>query len=148
MLTESRFRRVVFLSALYDLVVTLPFATPWSFAFAQSQLSQLNQALGGVALAPFEVLPTLFACLMGSLVVVWSVLRLSDPQPRFGRFDAAGRVLFSTWMAWALLHAELPLIWLFLVPESGFAIAQALPFRRTRREVGAGHGAGAITMRA
>ncbi|WP_341677148.1 hypothetical protein [Niveibacterium sp. SC-1] len=147
MLSETRFRRLVFLSALYDLVVTLPFATPWSVAFVRGQLSQLNQILGGSPLAPLDVLPTLFACLMGSIVIVWSVLRLSDPQPRFGRFDAATRALFSTWMLWALMHADLPLLWLFLIPESGFAIAQALPIRTTRREQSE-PGRGATTMHA
>lgn len=44
----------------------------------------------------------LLANLMGSIVCVWSLLRIRDPQPAFGRYDALGRFLFATWMAYAL----------------------------------------------
>lgn len=67
---------------------------------------------------------------MGSIVLVWSVLRIRDPQPRLGRYDAAGRLLFSAWMAWALAVTGEPLIWLFLLPEAAWCIVQCLPVRR------------------
>lgn len=126
----TTYRRIVRASAIYDLLVTAPFATPWTFALAYGHLQALNTALGGAPLPAFAPLHVLFACLMGSLVLVWAVLRIRDPQPRFGRYDGAARFLFATWMAWALALSNTPLLWLFLVPEALWGIVQWLPLRR------------------
>jgi hypothetical protein len=129
MLASSTFRKIVLGSAVYDLLVTAPFATPWSFAFAHHQLDGINQQLGGTALPAFAPFHVLFACLLGSVVLVWALLRISDPQQRFGRFDGVARLLFSTWMIWALAVTGAPLLWLFIVPELAFGVAQWLPVR-------------------
>lgn len=126
-LSASTFRKIVWASALYDLIVTAPFATPWTFALSHGQLGAINVALGGTALPPFAPFHVLFACLLGSVVLVWSVLRLRDPQPRFGRYDGAARMLFSTWMVWALAQTGAPLLWLFLLPEFAWGVAQWWP---------------------
>ena len=91
----AHFRHIVRASAIYDVLATAPFATPWTFAWNWQQLSALNVRLGGVVLMPFDVYPTLIACLMGSLVLVWSALRVATPEARLGRFDGAARFLFS-----------------------------------------------------
>ncbi|MBV6324718.1 hypothetical protein [Duganella violaceipulchra] len=129
MLASSTFRKIVLGSAIYDLIVTAPFATPWSFAYARTQLDDINRLLGGAALPAFEPFHVLFACLLGSVVLVWSLLRISDPQQRFGRFDGLARLLFSTWMTWTLAVTGAPLLWLFIVPEMAFCVAQWLPVR-------------------
>jgi len=126
-LSESAYLRLVRASALYDLLLTAPFATPWSFQFAHAQLSALNQALGGAALPVFDPFHVLFACLMGSVVLVWSLLRLRRPTPTLGRHDALARLLFALWMAWALAASGAPLLWLFLLPECAWGLAQWLP---------------------
>jgi hypothetical protein len=128
--SATQFRRVVRASAVYDLVVTAPFATPWSFALAFGQLSTVNQALGGQPLPAFEPLQTLFALLMGSVVLVWSVLRLRRPTTSLGRHDAAARLLFSVWMAWAWSRSQAPVLLLFLLPEACWAVAQAWRVRQ------------------
>ncbi|XJN70511.1 hypothetical protein ACHMW6_22785 [Pseudoduganella sp. UC29_106] len=69
----------------------------------------------------------MFACLLGSVVLVWSVLRLRDPQPLYGRYDGTARFMFSTWMAWALAQTGAPMLWLFLVPEISWGVAQWYP---------------------
>ncbi|ELX09627.1 hypothetical protein Jab_2c17050 [Janthinobacterium sp. HH01] len=130
MLAPATFRKIVLGSAIYDLIVTAPFATPWSFAFARTQLDDINQQLGGAALPLFEPFHVLFACLLGSVVLVWALLRISDPQQRFGRFDGVARLLFSTWMIWTLSVTGAPLLWLFIVPEMAFCVAQWLPVHR------------------
>ncbi|CAM4173549.1 hypothetical protein [Roseateles saccharophilus] len=122
--STARFLRVVWLSALYDLVVTAPFATPWTFELSRAQLSAVNQSLGGPALPGFATVQTLFALLMGSLVLVWAVLRLRGATLRLGRYDAAGRLLFSLWMGWAWAQGGLPVLALFLVPELAWAVLQ------------------------
>lgn len=123
--SPARFQRIVWFSALYDLIVTAPFATPWTFELNRAQLSTLNQALGGQPLPAFDAFQTLFALLMGSLVLVWSALRLRGPTVQFGRYDAAGRALFATWMTWAWLQTGAPVLLLFIVPEVSWAVVQA-----------------------
>lgn len=127
MLSVSAFRRVVRASAIYDVFMIAPFTTPWTFLLMREHLSALNVGLGGVPLPDFGPFHLLISSLLGSVVMVWSVLRMLDPQPRFGRFDAAARYLFSTWMGWALLVTGQPLLWLFLVPELAWGLAQSLP---------------------
>jgi len=129
MLAPATFRKIVLGSAVYDLLVTAPFATPWSFAFAHARLDGINQQLGGAVLPAFAPFHVLFACLLGSVVLVWALLRISDPQQRFGRFDGVARLLFSTWMTWTLAVTGAPLLWLFILPELAFGVAQWLPVR-------------------
>jgi hypothetical protein len=123
--SPAQFRRVVQASAAYDLVVTAPFATPWTFAIAFGHLSTVNQTLGGQPLPTFAPMHLLFALLMGSVVLVWSVLRLRGPTTQLGRYDAAARALFSLWMAWAWMHTGEPVLLLFLLPEAAWAVLQA-----------------------
>jgi hypothetical protein len=130
MLSVSAFRRVVRASAIYDVLMTAPFTTPWTFLLLREHLNDINVGLGGAPLPLFEPLHLLISSLFGSVVMVWSVLRMLDPQPRFGRYDAAARFLFSTWMAWALLVTGQPVLWLFLVPELAWGLAQSLPLHR------------------
>ncbi|MEG0884467.1 MAG: hypothetical protein RSH52_24845 [Janthinobacterium sp.] len=130
MLSVSAFRRVVRASAIYDVFMIAPFTTPWTFLLMREHLNTLNLALGGAPLPVFGPFHLLISSLLGSVVMVWSVLRMLDPQPRFGRYDAVARYLFSTWMAWALLVTGQPLLWLFLVPELAWGLAQSLPLQR------------------
>jgi hypothetical protein len=125
--SRSAFLTIVRASAAYDLLLTAPFATPWTFALAHAHLSAVNQSLGGDALPDFGPFHVLFACLMGSIVLVWSVLRLRAASVTLGRYDGVGRFLFSSWMAWTLAASGAPLLWLFLVPEFCWGVAQWLP---------------------
>ena len=131
--SPATFRRIVQASAVYDVLATAPFATPWTFAWDWRQLSELNARLGGSSLAPLAVLPTLIAALLGSLVLVWSALRIARPEVRLGRYDGATRFLFSAWMAWALHATGEPLLWVFLVPEFAWGVVQWWPVSREAR---------------
>jgi len=126
-LSRPASRPLVRASALYDLFLTAGFATPWTFALVHGHLSGLNVAMGGAALPAFTPFHMLFACLMGSIVLVWSVLRILEPTTRLGRFDGTGRFLFSLWMAWCLYVTGEPLLWLFIVPEFAWGVAQWWP---------------------
>jgi hypothetical protein len=125
----SNFTRLVRASGVYDVLVTAAFATPWSFALVHSKLSGINQALGGNALPVFAPFHVLFACLLGSVVLVWSLLRIADPQQRFGRYDGAARMMFATWMVWALSSTGEPVLWIFILPELAWGVAQWWPVR-------------------
>jgi hypothetical protein len=121
------YSKIVRASAAYDLLLTAPFATPWSFAWLHQSMSAINQSLGGAALPAFEPFHVLMACLMGTVVLLWSALRLIEPGVRLGRFDATGRFLFATWMTWALLTTGAPVLWLFLIPEFAWGVVQWWP---------------------
>ena len=129
MFSLTAFRRLVRASAIYDVLMTGAFVTPWTLPLLREQLSDINVKLGGAPLPEFAQFHLLIGCLLGSVVLVWSVLRIVDPQPRFGRYDAAARYLFSLWMGWALLVTGEPLLWLFIVPELAWGVAQSLPLR-------------------
>ncbi|MGZ3416850.1 MAG: hypothetical protein ACXVEF_16505 [Polyangiales bacterium] len=118
--------RIVFASALYDLIVTAPFATPWTAQHSFGMLGRAHAALGlsGVVPSLSDPFALLFANLMGSIVVVWSVVRLLSPTPRLGAADTAGRALFSLWMAFALAHGASSILVGFLVLEIAWAIVQ------------------------
>ena len=134
MWTSTQYRRLVKGSAWYDLIVTAAFVTPWSFVALHGVLSSVSQAfnLSG-ELPPFEPMHMLMANLLGSIVCVWAVLRIRDPQQVYGRYDAVGRFLFSAWLLYALLHGASSLLVIFLVFELAWGVAQVLPVRTSSR---------------
>lgn len=119
-------RRVVRASALYDLVVTAAFATPWTAAHALGIVADVHRTLGLDGALPVVEDPftMLFANLLGSIVVVWSVIRLLRPTALLGAGDTVGRLLFSAWFAWALLEGASTVLVGFLVLEIGWGLAQ------------------------
>ncbi|HWV09227.1 MAG TPA: hypothetical protein VN156_06780 [Pseudomonas sp.] len=138
MWTPERYRRLVRASGWYDLLVTIAFVTPWSFAALHGALQLISRSLDlPGTLPPFEPMHMLMANLMGSIVCVWSVLRIRHPQILFGRYDAVGRLLFATWQAYALSQGATVLIAVFLVLELAWCIAQLLPVRGAQQPVAA-----------
>jgi len=130
MWTSLQYRRVVLGSAWYDLIVTAAFATPWTFAFLHAWLLGMTRMLDLPGeLPPFEPMHLLIANLFGSIVCIWAVLRIRDPQRLYGRYDAVGRLLFATWMSYGLLHGGSALVWIFLFFELIWAVVQMMPVR-------------------
>jgi hypothetical protein len=124
----EQYRRVVRASGWYDLIITAAFATPWSFMALHGVLSTLSQALNlRGELPPFEATHMLMANLLGSIVCVWAVLRIRDPQLQFGRYDAVGRLLFAAWQGYALMHGATTLLVGFLILELAWAVLQLWP---------------------
>ena len=130
MIDPTQYRRLVRASAWYDLVVTIGFATPWSFAVLQAGLLWAVQTwrLPG-AFPAFEPAHMLMANLLGSVVTVWALLRIRDPQQQFGRYDAAARFLFAAWQIYAVAHGASVIILGFTVMEIVFGVLQSLPVR-------------------
>lgn len=128
MISEPNFRSLVRAGGAYDLLVTAPFATPWTFALVDDALRSLHVATGAAGeLPPFPPAHALMAHLLGSVVTVWSVLRIRHPDVRSGRFDAAARALFAAWMLYAVVHGATTLVLGFFVVEVAFGVAQSLP---------------------
>jgi hypothetical protein len=125
--TRSSYLRLVRASAIYDLAVTAGFATPWTFAMVHQLLGQISP------MPAFEPMHVLFANLLGSLVVVWSLLRIWQPRPVFGLADAAARGLFFTWQMYYLLAMHgVPIVWAFAAFEFLFGVTQAYGYWRQR----------------
>lgn len=130
MLRKSTYLKLVRASAWYDVIVTGAFATPWSFVFVITQLNGLHMALGlsgeTVSISAYS---TLFANFSGSVVLLWSMLRIRHPSVRLGRYDAVGRGLFSLWQLTALVSGASLLLLPVLMIEAGLGVAQSLPIR-------------------
>jgi len=128
MITTPAYLRIVRASALYDLVTAIGFATPWTFALFLAGMDGLSALLGLPDRVPaFQPAHVLMVNLMGSLILVWAILRLRDTQVAYGRYDAVARLLYAIWQLYALAHGAHPLIWGFVVFEVVFGIAEALP---------------------
>lgn len=143
MLSEATYRTVVRTSAAYDLAVTTPFMTPWTLTFILDLLHQFHTHLGLPGAFPtFEISHLLFAGLMGSVVVVWSLARLRLDLAVLGRYDALARLLFALWQIYVVVNGATPLLLIFTVFEIGFGVAQALPSnpRGSRRPILGGAG--------
>ncbi|MER7172602.1 hypothetical protein [Streptomyces mesophilus] len=125
--------RIVRISARYDLIVAAGFATPWTYELIHRALTALTETFGlgtHPALTPMEML---YANLMGSLIVVWSVLRIRRPSAVHGLYDGASRLLFATGQTYALAAGVPAYLWAFLAVELAFGIAQLAPWLRAVR---------------
>ena len=130
MITPQLFRRIYRASAWYDLCVTWVFATPVTLALFWPLLQGINAAMGAPAPTPdLGVYAMLFGNFFGTVVVIWSLVRLRLDLPALGRADAVGRVAFSLWMITALANGAGPVLWLFLTFEICWAAVQLLPVR-------------------
>lgn len=139
MIPLPHYLRLVRASAWYDLVVTVGFATPWSFMAIHDALQGAIAAFGlPGALPAFAPAHLLMANLLGSIVTVWAVLRLRDTQARYGRYDAAARFLFAAWQLYAVAHGANVIVLGFTFFELAFGILQCLPVTGVGAERAAG----------
>jgi len=127
MLGYTLYNRIYRISAWYDLLFSWPFATAITLGLWWPLLDQFSRTAGLGGMGTLDVHAVLFANFFGSIVCLWSVLRLRLDRNFLGRYDAAGRVLFSLAMANALSSGAPKLLVIFLVNEIAFAIAQLLP---------------------
>ena len=134
MWTSTQYRNVVRGSAWYDLIVTAAFVTPWSFAFLHGVLAALSQTMDLPGELPaFAPMHMLMANMLGSVVCVWALLRIRDPQALYGRYDAVARFLFAAWQGYALVHGASSILIVFLVFELAWGVAQVLPVEKPSR---------------
>ncbi|MDY0743639.1 hypothetical protein SNE35_03945 [Paucibacter sp. R3-3] len=133
---QARFLAIVKASAWYDLAVTWPFATPWTFALLYGALRSAAQALDlPGAMPPLDATNTLFANLLGSVVVVWSLARLLSPSVRMGRLDGMARWLFAAWQVNAVMSGGSVIVLGFSVVEVVFGVLQFLPVKDAPTDV-------------
>lgn len=130
MLTPLQFRKIYRASAWYDLTATAVFATPWTFLLLIDAIIWLAATTGlpGNMIEP-DIFHVFFANLLGSVVIIWSLVRLKLDMPILARYDAAARFLFSAWMIYALMNGASYFILVMLVLEITWGILQSLPVK-------------------
>lgn len=122
---SDRYLRIVRASGWYDLLVTWPFALPWTFAWLYAQLNLLAQALAlPGTLHPLDATHMLLANLLGSVVVVWSLARIVAPTVLLGRLDGVARFLFAAWQIYAVAHGANAIVLGFTAFELLFGVLQ------------------------
>jgi hypothetical protein len=130
MIQLNRYLGIVRASAWYDLVITIGFATPWTFAAIHHNLNILILKFGLPGEFPvFAPVHMLMANLLGSIVTVWAIIRLQDTQRVFGRYDAVARFLFATWQIYAVAHGANVIILVFTLFEIAFGVAESLSIK-------------------
>ncbi|NNC07956.1 hypothetical protein HJC10_34605 [Corallococcus exiguus] len=125
-MSSSLLRRVVRGFAVYDLCVTLPFATPWT---AEAMVGVMQWAhegltLGGEAMPAFTPVHVFFVALFGVLAVIWALVRVLQPTALHGAIDTVGRGLVSAWMVLALTQGASQVLGVFLVMEAAGMFVQ------------------------
>lgn len=118
--------------AIYDLVVTAAFATPWTAALVTRLLANAHDSLGlpGSDMPQFETSHMLYVTLFGIVVTMWSVVRILRPIPLLIAADTVGRAAFALAFLWALAEGHSTVIVGFLVLEVAFLAAQWLGLRK------------------
>lgn len=125
---QSRYLFIVRASAWYDLLVTWPFATPWTFVWLYGSLVAVAQSLAlPGTVHPLDATHVMFANLLGSVVVVWSLARLLAPSVRLGRLDGIARFLFAAWQVNAFLSGASAIVLAFTAFELIFGVLQFWP---------------------
>lgn len=130
MLSETTFRRIYRIGSWYDLIVTWPLATPITLAMLWATMGGIHTQFGLAPLPTLDTYAVLFANMAGTVVLIWTVLRIRWDDLRLARYDAVGRFAFSTWMIVALSNGGSPILYGFLAFEVTFGVLQALPYRR------------------
>jgi hypothetical protein len=130
----SRYLRLVWFSALYDLLVTLPFATPWTARIMLAQLRELHVRVGagGATTPPFEPLHFMFLSFFGTIVTMWAIYRLLCTRREHGLVDGCSRIAFAFWEGLALWQGQSHLLFGFLAIEIFFGVMQLAWFPRAR----------------
>jgi hypothetical protein len=129
------YRKIVRWSAVYDVLMTSAFGIPLILSWQLDLLQGLHKTLGlGGAFPVFEPAHLLFVGLLGSIVTIWSILRIRNPEPRFGLYDSGARFLFSLHMLLALLAGSSQLIWFLFVPELLWGVVQIVGYFHLRKK--------------
>ena len=121
--------------AIYDLIVTVGFATPFTASLLFDATRWIHDAfdLPGAQLPAFDAAGLMFVSMFGTAVTMWALARVLRPEPRFIAIDTAGRAAFSLWMTWALLNGQSTTVVVFLIGEVLWLVLQLSGLLRLRR---------------
>lgn len=116
-------RSITRAGAWYDLVATIGFATPWTARLVLAAISTLP--LGGADISTFDEGQLLFITLMGTVITMWSVLRILRPTREKLVADTIARAFFATWMIRAATLGAPRVVLIFAGLEVAWMIVQA-----------------------
>ncbi|MCL3860808.1 hypothetical protein [Actinotalea sp. K2] len=138
LLVSSTSLRAGRVGALYDLVATVGFVTPWTAALIFDLLRSVHATwdLPGEVLPPFDGPHMMFVNLFGAAVVMWSLARVARPVPWTVAIDTVGRLVFSAVFISVLSQGHSAVIVPFLALELAFLVWQALSLRVARAAEG------------
>lgn len=122
----TTYQKIVRASAVYDLILTAGFALPILAAAKMQLLHDIHLMLALPGSFPeFSLVHLFFVNLTGSVVLVWSILRIRQPLKTFGLYDSLARALFCIAMVYALVVGKATwLLLIMLVPEFLWGAAQ------------------------
>ncbi|MBL4682794.1 MAG: hypothetical protein JKY88_19045 [Pseudomonadales bacterium] len=124
---------VVKASGIYDVVLLLPFAIPGLSVWTIEKLGTINELLslpGTIPeLPPFALL---FINMMAALAIMYSVLRIREPNRLYGGYDVVARCLMGSLILFYLLVFDVAgIMWGFFLVEVMWAILQYRAITRT-----------------
>jgi hypothetical protein len=133
-----KYKDLVRFSGIYDLAVTFPFAFPILCELQIGFLKGLHEGLHLTGSIPvFLPIHYFFVNLMGSLVIVWSILRIKRPDDIFGLYDSFARFLFSGLMLYYLFAFNVTgLLWFLFFPEITWGVVQMYGYMLQKRRKG------------
>ena len=118
--------------AIFDVVITAGFATPWTADLMIRLLGNIHDSLGlaGSDVPVFDTPHLLYVTLFGVVVTMWGVVRILRPVPLLIFTDTVGRAAFALTFIWALADGHSAVVVAFLVTEIAFLVAQWLGVRK------------------
>ncbi|MBN8230214.1 hypothetical protein JYK02_22130 [Corallococcus macrosporus] len=121
--------------AVYDLCVTLPFATPWTAGAMLGVMRWVHEGLapGGEPMPAFAPVHLFFVALFGVLAVMWALIRILQPTALHGAIDTVGRGLVTSWMVLVLSQGATRILGAFLVMEAAGMFVQGALLLGARR---------------
>lgn len=79
-LPETKYRKIVWLGGIYDLIVNLPFALPVVVSMHLASVAKFQAWLGLNGEFPaFDPFQLLFLNVFGSVATIWAILRNQNP---------------------------------------------------------------------
>lgn len=118
--------------AIFDVAITVGFATPWTAELVLRLLGNIHEwlGLGGSDVPEFDTPHLLYVTLFGVVVTMWGVVRVLRPVPLLIATDTVGRAAFALTFIWALVEGHSTLVVFFLITEISFLVAQWLGVRK------------------
>ena len=132
---KNNYPKVVRVSAIYDVLMTFPFAFPVLAAWSINLLTEMHTQYSFSGSIPiFLPMHLFFVNLMGSVVLVWSAIRIYTAEPILGLYDSFARFLFSFAMLFYLLgHDATGILWVMFIPELAWGLVQFFGYFYSQR---------------
>lgn len=120
------YQKIIKAGGVYDCVLLLPFALPFSLPIVFESLNSLSQAINltGSPLS-LSVTSSLFVNIMAIVSISFGLIRFLEPSKRIGLFDSYTRLTIALTMLYHLIILKISfIILIFVISEIIWAILQ------------------------